>query len=131
SLCGLAPDGVCLAAFVAEGAVGSYPAVSPLPRGRGVSPCGAAVCSLWHFPRGHPHRALPGTLPCGARTFLPRCLAAPPAIACPAATPRRISTRMGCVEGARASIAADFRGHSSRDPQDLESTAPRGRSRRC
>ena len=29
-----------------------------------------AVCFLWHFPRGHPHRALPGTLPCGARTFL-------------------------------------------------------------
>jgi len=29
-----------------------------------------AVCSLWHSPRGHPHRALPGILPCGARTFL-------------------------------------------------------------
>jgi len=25
---------------------------------------------LWHFPRGRPHRALPGILPCGARTFL-------------------------------------------------------------
>ncbi len=25
---------------------------------------------LWHFPRGYPHRALPGILPCGARTFL-------------------------------------------------------------
>jgi hypothetical protein len=31
-----------------------------------------AVCFLWHSPRGHPHRALPGTLLCGARTFLPR-----------------------------------------------------------
>src|SRR5262245_11593185 len=31
---------------------------------------GAAVCFLWHFPRGRPHRALPGTLLCGARTFL-------------------------------------------------------------
>jgi hypothetical protein len=30
-LCGLAPDGVCRAARVAVGAVGSYPAVSPLP----------------------------------------------------------------------------------------------------
>src|SRR5688572_8746853 len=30
-----------------------------------------AVCFLWHFPRGLPHRALPGILPCGARTFLP------------------------------------------------------------
>jgi len=29
-----------------------------------------AVCSLWHFPEGHPYRVLPGILPCGARTFL-------------------------------------------------------------
>jgi hypothetical protein len=28
---GLAPDGVCLATFVTEGAVGSYPTVSPFP----------------------------------------------------------------------------------------------------
>ena len=28
---GLAPDGVCLAALVTEGAVGSYPTVSPFP----------------------------------------------------------------------------------------------------
>jgi hypothetical protein len=68
SLVGLAPGGVCLATAVTGGAVGSYPAVSPLPRGAGKR--GAAVCSLWHSPRGHPHRALPGTLPCGARTFL-------------------------------------------------------------
>jgi len=50
--------------------VGSYPAVSPLPAG--LSRGERAVCSLWHSPRGHPHRALPGTLPFGARTFLPR-----------------------------------------------------------
>lgn len=31
-----------------------------------------AVRSLWHCPRGRPHQALPGTLPCGARTFLPQ-----------------------------------------------------------
>ncbi len=31
-----------------------------------------AVWFLWHFPRGCPHRALPGILPCGARTFLRR-----------------------------------------------------------
>ena len=31
---------------------------------------GRVDCSLWHFPRGHPHRELPGILPCGARTFL-------------------------------------------------------------
>ena len=32
-----------------------------------------AVCFLWHSPWGHPRSALPTTLPCGARTFLP-CL---------------------------------------------------------
>jgi len=30
-----------------------------------------AVCFLLHCPRGFPHRALPGVLLCGARTFLP------------------------------------------------------------
>ncbi len=40
---------------------------------------GAAVCSLWHFPRGRPHQALPGILPCGARTFLPRARLGGPA----------------------------------------------------
>ena len=40
-----------------------------------------AVCFLWHFPRGRPHRALPGILPCEALTFLPRH--EPPAIALP------------------------------------------------
>jgi len=48
-------------------AVGSYPTVSPLPRtlaGR------SAVCFLLHFPSAHAAQALPGTLPCGARTFL-------------------------------------------------------------
>jgi hypothetical protein len=64
---GLAPDGVCRAATVTDCAVGSYPTVSPLPEapkrpGRSTF--------LWHFPRGFPHRALPGILPCGARTFL-------------------------------------------------------------
>jgi len=53
---------------VATGAVRSYRTVSPLP-----SPhcCGAwAVCSLLHFPWARAPQALPGTLPCGARTFL-------------------------------------------------------------
>jgi hypothetical protein len=30
----------------------------------------SAVCSLWHFPAGHPDWALPSTLPYGVRTFL-------------------------------------------------------------
>ena len=73
-LCGLAPGGVCRAASVTGRAVGSYPAFSPLPH-VGLRQDGA-VCFLWHSPRGHPHRALPGTLLCGARTFLPpRCTA--------------------------------------------------------
>jgi hypothetical protein len=33
-LCGLAPNGVCLAVRVTAGAVGSYSAISPLPSGR-------------------------------------------------------------------------------------------------
>ena len=44
----LAPDGVCLAAFIAEGAVGSYPAISPLPSE--TLRFQRAVCFLWHFP---------------------------------------------------------------------------------
>ncbi len=66
-LFGLAPGGVCRAAAVARRAVSSYLTISPLP------PAGRreAVCFLWRCPRGRPHRVLPGTLPCGARTFLP------------------------------------------------------------
>jgi hypothetical protein len=44
----------------------SYTTVSPLPR---VLPR-VAVCSLWHWPAGHPEWALPTTLSYGARTFL-------------------------------------------------------------
>ncbi len=42
-----------------------WPATSKLNERR------QAVCSLWHFPWGHPRSALPTILPCGARTFLP------------------------------------------------------------
>ncbi len=30
------------------------------------------VCSLWRYPWGYPRRALPGTVLCGVRTFLPK-----------------------------------------------------------
>ena len=64
---GLAPDGVCRATTVTGCAVGSYPTFSPLPE----APKRPGRSNfLWHFPRGFPHRALPGILPCGARTFL-------------------------------------------------------------
>ncbi len=87
-LFGLAPRGVYRAANIAVRAVGSYPAVSPLPGGaiwkdrpevwpradhRFASP---AVCFLWHYPwpdaalAASDPLALPGALPCGVRTFL-------------------------------------------------------------
>jgi hypothetical protein len=56
--------------------VRSYRTVSPLPVRRTYlcrsarSP--SAVCSLLHFPAGHPDWALPSILPCGVRTFLGR-----------------------------------------------------------
>jgi hypothetical protein len=68
---GLAPGGVCHATPVTSGPVRSYRTLSPLP----VSPGGpSAVCSLRHFPSPRDARGLPGTLPCGARTFLRRSL---------------------------------------------------------
>src|SRR5579884_3692047 len=63
-LLGLAPTGGCRAASVTRRAVGSYPTVSPLPLGQ------RAVCSLWPCPSPYGAQALPGSLPCGARTFL-------------------------------------------------------------
>gem|GEM_PF-4997405 len=55
--------------------MGSYPTVSPLPTEW------SAVCFLWRCPRSFLHRALPGILPCGARTFLPAHTDVRPAIA--------------------------------------------------
>ena len=46
-------------------AVRSYRTISPLPSR------GQAVYFLWHFPWARALQALPGTLPAGARTFLP------------------------------------------------------------
>lgn len=50
----------------------SYTSVSPLQGDRPL-----AVCSLWHFPSGHPAWALPSALPYGGRTFLSRERARP------------------------------------------------------
>ncbi len=68
-LFGLAPGGVYPAAAVATSAVRSYRTISPLPP---VMKTGSAVSFLWHFPWALAPQALPGTLPYGARTFLPR-----------------------------------------------------------
>ncbi|GEM_PF-3138424 len=63
-------------AALAPHAVRSYRTVSPLPRMPACIPENrvrrhrSAVCFLLHFPSAHAAQALPGTLPCGARTFL-------------------------------------------------------------
>ena len=67
SLFGLAPGGVCRAADVATRAVRSYRTISPLP-----APLARHLGGIFllHFPWAHAPQALPGTVPCGARTFL-------------------------------------------------------------
>ena len=70
-LFGLAPGGVCLATSVTSGPVRSYRTLSPLPV---LLAEPSAVFSLLHFPSPYDARVLPGTLPCGARTFLQRTL---------------------------------------------------------
>jgi hypothetical protein len=66
-LFGLAPGGVYPATHVATRAVRSYRTLSPLPTWQAKQ----AVYFLRHFPWAYAPQALPGTLPCGARTFLP------------------------------------------------------------
>jgi len=61
-LLGLAPGGVYHAVSITANAVSSYLTISPLPF--------QAVSFLLHFPSPHGARVLPGTLPCGVRTFL-------------------------------------------------------------
>jgi len=78
---------------VATGAVRSYRTLSPLP-----SPhccCAWAVCSLLHFPWARAPQALPGTLPCGARTFL-------------------CQWRSGCLADSRADYTGADRSRSAR-----------------
>jgi len=73
-LFGLAPGGVYPATAVTTGAVRSYRTFSPLPNftnlGYSTKVSSWAVYFLWHFPSAHAAQELPGTLPCGARTFL-------------------------------------------------------------
>jgi len=51
-LFGLAPDGVFRTSALALGAVGSYPAFSPLPSGPELLQRQKAVYFLWHYPSG-------------------------------------------------------------------------------
>jgi hypothetical protein len=75
SLFGLAPDGACHAPFLAVGAVGSYPTVSPLPEAKATGGLFSVALSLKPLPKGI---SLGGPYPpsClrGARTFLPCAL---------------------------------------------------------
>ena len=59
-LFGLAPGGVCRAAFVTKDAVRSYRTLSPLPPF--ARELREAVCFLWHCPWGRPRRTLSGTV---------------------------------------------------------------------
>jgi len=77
-LFGLAPDGVFRASAIALGAVGFYPAFSPLPAAEtagGLSFCGTfrrKVSQLFSRVYPRPAARLRGIAPCGVRTFLPR-----------------------------------------------------------
>ena len=70
SLFGLAPDGVCLAGQVtlAAGALLPHRFTLTCARSQGAGP--SAVCSLWHFPAGHPDWLQASILSYGAPTFL-------------------------------------------------------------
>ena len=82
SLFELAPGGVCPAAGHPVDAWALTPRFHPcLCLHRGPSPGPrlrrpSAVWFLWHFPSGHPGSPLATSLPCGARTFLPRAVRA-------------------------------------------------------
>jgi len=67
---GLAPSGVCRATRVTPGAGALLPHRFTLTCASPRRAPPSAVCSLWHFPAGHPDWPLTSTLPCGAPTFL-------------------------------------------------------------
>jgi len=71
TLLDFAPDEVCRAGTVARSAVGSYPAISPLPVARRYIFC----CAICRKTSRSSSRGLPGIMPCGARTFLHAAIA--------------------------------------------------------
>jgi len=104
----LAPGGVYRAARVTPSAGGllhrRFTLTAP-------AEAGAAVCSLWHCPAGHPGLPLATTLPCGARTFLGRGL---PRTRPPGRLVRRAvdDTRQGSGSRPDLGVAAGYPGHS-------------------
>ncbi len=65
SLFGLAPGGVYLAGQSPDRRCALTAPFHPYP-----AYAARRFTFLWHYPWGHPHWALPSTLPYGARTFL-------------------------------------------------------------
>src|SRR6185437_12275674 len=76
-LFGLAPGGVCRAVRVTPGAGALLPHRFTLTCASPRRAAPSAVCSLWHFPAGHPDWPLASTLPFGAPTFLDAVTEAP------------------------------------------------------
>jgi len=70
-LLGLAGGGVCLAGIVANPAVRSYRAISPLPAPIARDIGRVFSVALSRFPASRERRLLAVTVPCPARTFLP------------------------------------------------------------
>ena len=135
SLLGLAPGGVCLAAHVATRAGKLLPYRFTLTTEQTV-----AVCSLWHFPWGHPHWALPSTLPYGARTFLGKLSqpaitpSTPPSVMTTVsiAALRRFDTvRRGRNQPARRQAFAPANHSSGIYHRDRERSKRRFAARRC
>lgn len=98
SICGFASGVVYRAAPVTRSAVGSYSTVSPLPPD--ARACGGGLRFLWHFPQDCSYRALPGTLPCEARTFLPRGVGPSPTNTCPSTTSTSLAYLLPLVTAA-------------------------------
>jgi hypothetical protein len=97
----------------------------------------SAVCSLWHFPAGHPDWALPSTAPCGVRTFLgPVLRAARYAAARPAHCHLQVTTRRRAAtplfarrRARRANLPACRARRRSRDARRPGPVAARGSDR--
>ena len=103
-LFGIAPGGVCLAGPRHRGRGALLPHRFTVTASRPKT-LRTAVSSLWHSPSGRPAWPLTSTLPCGARTFLPRvAYATPPATARPTPPNRPQGSRTIPIPKAAASI---------------------------
>ena len=84
--------------------------------------CRSAVCSLLHWPSAHAAQELPGTLPCGARTFLD-------ALACdatvrPTPSPSLVGAHAGRDAFRGCGVFGHVEGASPQGPSAAKSTPP-------